>query len=407
MSITNLQREQKVVVDNTLLNAGEESHYRLWCDSNSPYSCKLRTYLNYKEIPYKRQRINLQAYYTDIPAKVGMPIMPVLLAPDDTVLQDTTPIMELLEQENSHNNCIPDSENLAFLMWLLEDFGDEYLTRFSMHYRWGNDQSKNTLSHRLARSMSYGMDDMHASQIAPMIADRQTGFDEPLGLSREDARESLDQQLIDFLSILDKHFETYQFLLGNRPSIADFAIYGHLMAHLYQDPMSAEIMETKGSRVCNWLDTITEFGDLRGSIGQTQFGEWISLEENIPETLKELLSFVGKTYIPFACGVAKASANNEKWFTVNIYGLQLRFRTFQYRAWSFENVQNKFLAMKNTELISQLLTKTNIQPLMMENGVLHCDLFDGFTPPVVVGGIADAKTKYLKHKQAQRGQEDA
>jgi len=35
----------------------------------------------------------------------------------------------------------------------------------------------------------------------------------------------------------------------------------------------------------------------------------------------------------------------------------------------------------------------------MENGILHCTLFDGFTPPVINNGIADARIKYLKEKQ--------
>lgn len=403
MKISNIEREQKQVVDDALLSPSEKGHYRLWCDPNSPYSCKLRTYMNFKEIPYKRQRINFQTYFVEIPEKVGMNIMPVLIDDQDTILQDTTPIMVYLEEKYPDNSCIPRDENLQFLMWLLEDFGDEYLTRFSMHYRWGNDISKNTLSHRLARSMSYGMADMHATKVGPTIAERQTGFDGPLGLTSDEARASLDQQLIDLLTILDKHFETYQFILGDRPSLADFAIYGHMMAHMYQDPASAEIMEGHGSRVCNWLDTITEFGDVRGAAGQTSFGDWLDLSESLPETLFELLAFVAKTYIPFACGVAKATADSEKSFTANIYGLDTSFRTFQYRAWSFESVQNKFLTLSSPAFLESILTETGIQPEMMAGGVLHCTLFDGFTPPIIKNGIADARIKYLKDKQAQQG----
>jgi glutathione S-transferase len=403
METNNIEREQNKIIDDVALSASEKDHYRLWCDPNSPYSCKLRTYMNFKEIPYKRQRINFQTYFVDIPKKVGMNIMPVLIDNHDTVLQDTTPIMEYLEEKHPDHSCIPCDEGLQFLMWLLEDFGDEYLTRFSMHYRWGNNISKNTLSHRLARSMSYGMADLHATTLAPTIAERQTGFDEPLGLTSGEARASLDQQLIDLLSILDKHFETYQFILGDRPSLADFATYGHMMAHLYQDPASAEIMETHGSRVCNWLDTITEFGDTRGGAGQTSFGEWLDISESMPTTLFELLAFVAKTYIPFARGAAKATANGEKFFNANIYGLDTSFRTFQYRAWSFENVQNKLLSLNIAESLKNTLTETGIQPAMMSDGILHCTLFDGFTPPIVKNGIADARIKYLKDKQIKQG----
>lgn len=396
----NLQREALEIDKALHLNPDQQDCYRLWCDGNSPYSCKLRTYLNYKEIPYKRMRINLKTYYNIIPEKVGMSIMPVLIAPNDDVLQDTTPIIEEFEKQFSHNSCTPEDPRLAFIMWLLEDFGDEYLTRFSMHYRWGNDINRNTLSHRLGRSMSYGDVNMHATKVAPMILARQTGFDKPLGLGKAENRESLDEQLIDLLAILDKHFSQFQFLLGDKPSVADFALYGHLYAHMLQDPFSAEIMESKGSRTCNWIDTINELGDPRGFIGQTEFGKWIDLDDNIPGSLSELLSFVGKTHIPFATGTALAAHEGRKEFTANIYGLDTQFLAFQYRAWSFENVQNYYQDLNESDkaFVEKVLTQSHVQPAMMQNGILHCNLFDGFTPPLVKNGVADARIKYLKQK---------
>ncbi|MEH6344792.1 MAG: glutathione S-transferase family protein [Bermanella sp.] len=398
--IKNLLREALEVEEALNLNDQQKDCFRLWCDVNSPYSCKLRTYLNYKAIPYKRMRINLKTYYNIIPEKVGMSIMPVMLTPKGEVLQDTTPIIEELEKTHSHNACIPPDPRLAFINWLLEDFSDEYLTRFSMHYRWGNDISRYTLSHRLGRSMSYGDVNMHASKVAPMVLSRQSGFDKPLGLTTDEARESLDKQLIDLLSILDEHFCQYQFLLGDKPCVADFAMYGHLCAHMLQDPYSAEIMEQFGSRTCNWIDTISEFGDNRGFVGQTEFGGWINLDEGVPQPLKQLLSFVAKTYIPFATGTALATHEKRKDFKANIYGLETNFKTFQYRAWSFENVQNHFLKLDKSEksFVDSLLTETQVQPSMMGNGVLHCTLFDGFTPPYIKNGIADARIAYLNEK---------
>ena len=400
----NLKREALEIADALQLDNQQQDCYRLWCDGNSPYSCKLRTYMNYKEIPYKRMRINLKTYYNIIPEKVGMSIMPVVITPNEEVLQDTTPIIERFEKQFTHKSCTPNDDRLAFIMWLLEDFGDEYLTRFSMHYRWGNDITRNTLSHRLGRSMSYGDANMHATKVAPMILARQAGFDKPLGLGDAQNRESLDIQLIDLLTILDKHFCDYQFLLGDKPSVADFALYGHLYAHMLQDPFSAEIMETKGSRTCNWIDTINELGDKRGLIGQTEFGDWINLDEAVPQTLKQLLSFVAKTHIPFAAGTALATHEGHKQFSADVYGVDTQFLTFQYRAWSFENVQNHFVNLKEDHkaFIDDLLTQTNVQPRMMENGVLHCRLFDGFTPPLVKNGTADARIAYLKDKERQK-----
>ncbi len=405
----NLKREMAQIESELTLSQSEQGMLRLWCDANSPYSCKLRTYLNYKGIPYKRMRINLNAYMKEIPDRVGMSIMPVILTANDDVLQDTTPIMALFEQEYPNNACIPDDQRLAFIMWLLEDFGDEYLTRFSMHCRWGNQLNRSTLSHRLGRNMSYGNMQLHASNVAPMILARQAGFDAPLGLVSDEIRQGLDKQLLELLAILETHFADYQFLLGDRPSLADFAVYGHFQAHLYQDPHSAQILEVHGSRTCNWLDTITEFGDIRGSSGQTEFGDWINLNQLVPESLKALLTFVGKTYIPFASGAALATSQKHKNYVAKVDGLETPFMTFQYRAWSFENVQNEFneLVPQDKIFVQTLLHQTQVQPAMMANGILHCDLFDGFSPPVIHNATADARVAYLKEKANKKAQAKA
>ena len=402
-AMNNLQREALEIEQALNLNEQQQDCFRLWCDGNSPYSCKLRTYMNYKAIPYKRMRINLKSYYQLIPEKVGMSIMPVLLSANDEVLQDTTPIMEKFEKNYLNHSCIPQDPRLAFIMWLLEDFSDEYLTRFSMHYRWGNEINRNTLSHRLGRSMSYGDVNMHASKVAPVILARQSGFDEALGLT-DATRDSLDKQFMDLLTILDAHFCQHQFLLGDKPSLADFAMYGHLYAHMLQDPFSAELMERFGSRTCNWIDTISEFGDSRGFIGQTEFGPWMDLNDAVPDTLKQLLKFVANTYIPFATGTALATHEGNKEFKAKIYGVHTRFKTFQYRAWSFENVQNNFekLNEQDKKFVHALLVETQVQPMMMENGILHCTLFDGFSPPYIKGGVCDNRIAYLKNKDKDK-----
>ncbi len=401
----NLLREQAQLQTEMQLPEGDVSTYRMWCDGNSPYSWKLRSYMHYKGIPYQRMRSNMTAYMSLIPEKVGMSIIPVLLTPDDQVLQDSTPIMQRFEQQYPQRASVPDDPALEFLMWLLEDFGDEYLVRFAMHYRWGNDLNRQALSHRLARSMCYGVPEAHPTQLAPMVLDRQSGFDLPLGLSDADSRRSLDEQLLELLGILDLHFEQFQFLLGDRPSLADFAVFGQLYAHLYQDPFSAELMERHGARTCNWIETLLELGDTRGAVGQTAFGDWLDLAAGVPDSLRRLLNFVAKTYLPYSAGTARTLAAGEKQFSVKIFGVASRFVAAQYKAWSFEQVQLRLqaLAPNVREQLDSVLAASGLLPGLMADGIYHVSLFDGFTPPLVKDGVADAKLRYLRDKQANSG----
>tara|TARA_B110000093_G_scaffold162128_1_gene183946 strand:- start:201 stop:1253 length:1053 start_codon:yes stop_codon:yes gene_type:complete len=342
----NILREQKTLADARELKPGEESFYRIWQSYPSPYSYKVMTYMNYKGIPYKRMEANIDIYMGEIPALVGQPIIPVILTPDNQVMQDSTPIVEWFESQYQEKPAIPEDPRLTFIMWLLEEFADEYMPRLHMHTRWGNEQNGRTLSHRIARFMAFGKSDVEPADLADFILERQSGFDKHLGISGDAIRSHLDQQLLDFLAILEDHFKHFQFLLGFKPSFADFALFGPLRIHLFNDPQSNEIMEINAPRTCRWMDTITDLGDTRGCAGQIEFGDWIDLSQGLPESLANLLSFVGRTYVPFAKACAVAGGEKEKSFEANVDGEVATFTTHQYRVWSFEQLQLRYQRLK-------------------------------------------------------------
>ena len=52
--------------------------------------------------------------------------------------------------------------------------------------------------------------------------------------------------------------------------------------------------------------------------------------------------------------------------------------------------------------VDGILLETGILPGLLEDGVLHNGLYDGFTPPFIKDGIPDARIKHLKEKQQQK-----
>lgn len=269
----NILREQKVLKEALKLKPNQENFYRIWQAQASPYSHKVMTYMNYKGIPYKRITTDAGALAGKITELVGQSIIPVLLTPNNQVMQDSTPILEHFEAIFEDNPTIPDDPRLAMLMWLIEEFADEYMVRIAMYTRWGNDQNICAASHKISRDLTFGNPSLTTQQLAPMIASRQAGFNKHLRLEGDKIKANMDQQILDLLAILEDHFLHYQFLLGFKPSLADFALYGPLKVHLYEDPQSNEIMECNAPRTCRWLGTIMEFGDTRGCAGQTEFGD--------------------------------------------------------------------------------------------------------------------------------------
>ncbi|HBP14871.1 MAG TPA: glutathione S-transferase, partial [Gammaproteobacteria bacterium] len=49
---------------------------------------------------------------------------------------DSTPIIRRLESEIPGRSVIPEDPVIRFLDYLLEDYGDEWLTKAMFHYRW-------------------------------------------------------------------------------------------------------------------------------------------------------------------------------------------------------------------------------------------------------------------------------
>ncbi|TQF12501.1 glutathione S-transferase domain-containing protein [Myxococcus llanfairpwllgwyngyllgogerychwyrndrobwllllantysiliogogogochensis] len=56
------------------------------------------------------------------------------------------------------------------------------------------------------------------------------------------------------LAELSRHFEHNDFLLGDRPSMGDFGLFGPLYAHQYRDPKSGEHLRRVAPRVAQWVE---------------------------------------------------------------------------------------------------------------------------------------------------------
>ena len=64
----------------------------------SYFSGKARSYLNYKGIAYREGSLNLYTLMVRNKRKTGVVVMPVLRTPEDEWLQDTSVIIDRLEQ---------------------------------------------------------------------------------------------------------------------------------------------------------------------------------------------------------------------------------------------------------------------------------------------------------------------
>jgi glutathione S-transferase len=112
-----------------------KTRYTVYKSDISYFSGKLEAYLRYKGIVYKAVECG-QREMKKIAQTTGVKKMPAVEMDNGQWLFDTTPMLEWFEQQHPEPCTTPDDPALAFLALLIEDYGDEWLWRPAMWWRW-------------------------------------------------------------------------------------------------------------------------------------------------------------------------------------------------------------------------------------------------------------------------------
>ena len=144
----------------------------------SPYSRKLRAVLRYRRIPHAWvHQGSLEARGLPEPRVVLLPQL-VLPGSDGTpeAVVDSTPLIRRLEEMYAGRSVIPPDPAMAFVDALLEDYGDEWLTKPMFHYRW-----------------AFPADVAHAAAILPRWPRTDRSEDESVALGEMFAKRQVDR----------------------------------------------------------------------------------------------------------------------------------------------------------------------------------------------------------------------
>ena len=120
---------------------------------------------------------------------------------------------------------------------------------------------------------------------------------EPFGVTGENAQSWMDEILKPWFRVLGAHLEKYPFLFGNRPSLADFAVFGGNAAHFTNDPVCRRWIDAEGPAGVQHTHHLCEPWNYT-------FGEWLA-PDDIPETLIKLLTDLGRFYLPWVSRAVK------------------------------------------------------------------------------------------------------
>lgn len=319
----------------------------------SPYTRKMLAVLRYRRIPYRyfTHTARIQALP---PARV--PLLPTFYFPkaDGSVetMVDSSVIIRRLDAEYEARPLAPESPALALLDALVEDYADEWLTKAMFHYRWTYSPDIDKSIAVLPIWFEPPMDDETLLAKGRAFAARQIGRLRYVG-SNGLTGPVIEAGFVRLLGILERHFSRYPFLFGQRPTAADFAIYGQLSQCALFDPTPAAIVLNEAPRVLGWTIAME---DLSGA----ESGELFAAGE-LPSTTVELLREVGSTHVPLLLANEQACAQSRATFETSVCGTPWQQATFTYHLRCLRNLRDEYHALDP-------VARRDIDPLLETTG---------------------------------------
>lgn len=320
--------------------------FRIYGAELSPYSVKVRSYFRYKGIPHE-WIVRSADKMEEFGKYAKLPLIPAVATPEDEGLQDSTPILERVEERFPDPSIHPDDDALRFLSALIEEFGDEWGNKWMFHYRWARPADQDSAAQRLVRSMMPGMDDAQYDEMAGQLKDRMVGRVWFVGSSAQTAPQ-IESSFAEFLSELDAHLAKRPYLFGARPSFADFGMWGQVY-NAWTDPTCNTLIEESTDSVVPWIRRMLD------PAAEGPFEAWETLE---PTLMPILTDHVGGLFLPWSDANAKALAAGQEEYSVEIRTGTWKQKPQKYHARSLSALRDRYAAVADKSVIDPILDRS-------------------------------------------------
>lgn len=327
----------------------------------SPYTRKMLAVLRYRRIPYRFLVGGLWSTNEDLP-RPKVELLPTFyFKTSDGGLKavvDSTPIIRILEAEITGRSIIPSDPVLAFIDYLLEDYGDEWLTKAMFHYRWSYNQDIEQAIKILPRWDHLTLSDDEITPISESIRDRQVGRLYVVG-SNDTTAPVIEESYKRFLKLFDAHIQNFPFTLGKRPGASDFGMYGQLTQLAMFDPTPLQVTMDMTPRVYAWAQLMEDLSGL-----EPAQGDWVSRGE-IPATLQALLAEVGNVYVPLLLANARAVNERAETVEIEIVGRPWIQKPYPYQAKCLQWIRQEYAQLNEYDrsVVDSILAGTGCEAL--------------------------------------------
>jgi glutathione S-transferase len=322
----------------------------------SPYSRKLRAVLRYRRLPF--HWINQGSPEAASLPRPKISLLPQLIL-DGEARTDTTPLIRELERRVPNDrSVIPADPAIAFLDALIEDYGDEWITKAMFHYRWSFEADIHKARTILPRWFGMQLSDDKLEKTGDDFAKRQIDRLWVVG-SNDTTGPVIEESYERFVEIFEDHLRSHRFVMGERPGTSDFALFGQLTQLAQFDPTAVATTLRHGARVAAYTDLVEELSGLEPSEDQ-----WFA-RDALPPTFRALLAEVGRVYAPFLLANASALESGRDRVECEIGGKPWIQKPFPYQGKCLAWLRADYAALDPADraFVDTTLSGTGCEPL--------------------------------------------
>ncbi len=319
---------------------------RLFGSELSPYSVKVRSYLRFKGIPHEWIARG-PGNDAEFRKHAKLPLIPLLAMPDGQVLQDSTPIIERLEAGQPEPSIHPADPMLRFLSELIEEYADEWGNKQMFGNRWRNAADAKSAAARIAERMVPDGDDAGRAVAAIAVEERMVPRLAFVGV-HDGTWDLVDASMRRLLDALELQFGLRRYLFGDRPSLADFGLWGQLY-EAWTDPTPRALIDELYPNVWRWIARMLD-PKIEGD-----WDSWTSLRPGIAHLLE---TEVAGLFLPWSTANTAALAAGKDTFTVTLEGKPFDQQPQKYHARSLAEIRRKYAAARDAPGLDAVLEAT-------------------------------------------------
>jgi glutathione S-transferase len=318
--------------------------YRIFGSELSPYSVKVRSYFRFKGLPHEWIPRS-PAVQAEFQKYAKLPLVPLVVTPDSEGIQDSTPIIERFEL--AEPSLSSQDRTLDFISALLEEYGDEWGNKWMFHYRWRYQPDVWSTAERIAQQMMAGQGTLAEAQARAAVAERMVSRIGFVG-SNPATEPTIEGSFKHALALIETHLQTRPYMLGARPSMADFGLWGQLY-EMATDPTPGAIMRASAPKTMAWVQRML------APKQEGSFETWPALSPTLMPLLKEE---VAGLFLPWSTANAAAIARGDKSFEMTLGGAPWKQEPQKYHARSLAEIRRKYAAAKDAPGLDVILRES-------------------------------------------------